>query len=173
MPVDVIAIDQIDKILRLVPAERGFREMLILRQVAIRGSVDISEVTTPAARDQDLFSGLIGVIDEQDIFATLTRNGRAHQTGTTSTKDNCIKLIASIGHGLLPSDSGPRRSNLFRAVIPAIEIPRKGYKGDAKKRRNSDELSVLIDRWSIEILHDNVLKITAIHIYQHIIQSAL
>ena len=90
VPGDAMAVDQVDEILRRVAAQRRHGEMAVGRKVALRHGLEIGEVAAAAARDQDLLSGPVGMIDQQHPAAALPRHRRAHQPGAAGAEDDDI-----------------------------------------------------------------------------------
>jgi hypothetical protein len=52
--------------------------------------MDVGEVAAPSARDQDLLSRAVGMIDQQDRAAALPRYRGAHQAGGACAEDDGV-----------------------------------------------------------------------------------
>jgi hypothetical protein len=75
--------------------------MRVAREEILRGTVDIGEVAAPAARDQDLLSRLVGMVEQQYPAPTRTRRQSAHQASGTGTDNDCVEIrrtASSHGH---------------------------------------------------------------------------
>src|SRR5690606_16332670 len=86
MPGDSMSFDQCEKVVRRKAAERGLREMRIGRNEPVGRGVDVGEVAAPAARDQDLLAGLVGVVEQQHAAPARTRLRSAHQPGRSGAE---------------------------------------------------------------------------------------
>jgi len=90
VPGNAVAFDQREKVRRSVPAERGLREVRILRKVAIRRGVQVGEVAAPAAGNQDLLARPVGMVEQQYTLAALTGRGGAEQPGGSGAEYNSV-----------------------------------------------------------------------------------
>jgi hypothetical protein len=59
-----------------VAAERGLGEMRVLGKKVFRPAPNVGEVAAPAARNEDLLSGPVGVVDQEDARARAARPWR-------------------------------------------------------------------------------------------------
>jgi hypothetical protein len=64
--------------------------MTVLAEIAFSARIDIGEVATPTAGNQNFLAGLIGMINHQHPLATLTRNGGTHEPGPAGPEDDGI-----------------------------------------------------------------------------------
>jgi hypothetical protein len=124
---DAVALHQSDEIMLRVAIERGFVEMRIGRDEAIRRAMQIGEVAASATRDQDFRADFVGVVEQQHLAAALSRGERAHQPrGARADHDHVKGLhVEGFAHAPLASISfcfSVRVSRLIRAsAIRAAE----------------------------------------------------
>jgi len=90
VPGDAIGFDQSEEILRGVAAQRRFGEMRIGGKIPVGRGVEVGEIAPPAARDQDLLSHRIGMIDQQHARTALPGDGGAHQPCRARAEDDRI-----------------------------------------------------------------------------------
>ncbi len=89
---NAMALDQSDKVPLGVAAERRFTEMRISRDEILGAGIHIGEIAAPAARDQDLFARLLGVIQHQHRPTPGRRCCCAMQAGGAGTNHYYIVL---------------------------------------------------------------------------------
>src|SRR6202008_265364 len=94
---DAVAFDEREKVLRAIAAERRFGEMRIGRQEAIGRAVEIGEVAAAAARNQDLLSRTLGMVEQQDAAAALARGQRGHHAGCACAEDYRVETMHVAG----------------------------------------------------------------------------
>ena len=92
VPGDAMAFHQIEEVARGISAERGFREVRVLRQVPIRRGVDIGEIAPPAAGNQDLLARLSGTFQHHHPFAELACAPCGHQARRAAAQNDRIVI---------------------------------------------------------------------------------
>ena len=99
MPRNFIGIDHFDKIIGRVSRQGRFAEVLIVRNEIIGAAVEIGEVAAPAAGNTDFLARFIGVINQQNALAPLTRRSAAHHPRGAGAYYDHIKMH----DGLMPN----------------------------------------------------------------------
>ena len=77
--------------------------MRVVGQETPRIGADIGEIAPPAARDQDLLPGFLGMVDDQHPRTALPRRCRAQQPSPSGSEDDDIEF-----HGRLLGRSAGR-----------------------------------------------------------------
>ena len=90
VPGDAVALDQGEEVGGRVAGERRDGEMGVGGEEAVGGGVEVGEIAAAAARDQDLLSGRVGMVDEQDPAAALAGDGGAHQPRPAGAEDDRV-----------------------------------------------------------------------------------
>jgi len=90
--------------------------------------VQVGEVATTAAADQDLFANFCGALEYEDRASPLSRVNRAHDSGSATADDNDIFSDSRSGHQLVTM----RRSSQSHDEPDEL--------GEAKLDRNSSTL---------------------------------
>jgi len=88
---DFVLLDKADEIRRRVSRQRRLAEVRVGGEEIFRPAVQVREIATPAAGDQDLLANAIGVLKHRDPAATLTGFDGAHQAGCASAKNNYVE----------------------------------------------------------------------------------
>ena len=89
VPCNAMGVDEFDKIPLGIFRQCRFGEMRVGADESISSAMHVGEIATPAAGNADLFTGGLGVIDQQHAPA---RIGRAHHAGSPGAKDHGIIL---------------------------------------------------------------------------------
>ena len=84
---------QSNKILRCVTLERRFAKMRILREIALRPSVQVGEIAAPAAGNANFLGDFGCMIDQPYPAPALAGLDCAHQPGGTGTNNDYIKRM--------------------------------------------------------------------------------
>ena len=95
---DVVFVDQLEEVARGVKRQCGFREVWIIGEKAIRFAVNVGEVATASARDEDLAAGQAAVVEQRDAAAALACDGSAHQACGSSSQNDYVKFSGRIIH---------------------------------------------------------------------------
>src|SRR2546427_534897 len=98
MPLDSVALDKFKKLPRLVKRQSRLREVGILGDEIGRGAVNVREVASSAAGDQDFAARLRVMFQQQHPTAALTCNGSAHQSGGAGAQHNHIEFADFAWH---------------------------------------------------------------------------
>jgi hypothetical protein len=98
VPLDSVAADQFEKVLRLIARQCGFRKMGIFREEVCRRALDVGEVASASAGDEDLAARLRIVLEEQHPATAPAGDRGAHQAGSTGTQHDGIKFAARRRH---------------------------------------------------------------------------
>lgn len=120
-----MALDQIDKMLRRIIAERRSCEMGVCGQIALRrmgaGGVDVGEIAPSAAGNEDFFARLVGMIDHQHMATALPGGCRAHQPGTAGAQYYRVKF--PLHSSALPCHNAPMKRFLPALALFALASP--------------------------------------------------
>jgi hypothetical protein len=90
---DVMLFDQSNEVCGCIPCERRFCEVRICGYEMFRPAIGIGEITSAAARNENLFARTIGMLNHGDAAATLASLHRAHKSSGTGAKNYGIKLV--------------------------------------------------------------------------------
>jgi hypothetical protein len=84
---------QRDKVGRFKPGEGGFREMRVRRVEILRPAMEVCEIATASAGDQDLFARAIGAFKDCDAPAAFACFDRAHQASRPGAQYYRIEFV--------------------------------------------------------------------------------
>ena len=84
---DAVFLDQGEKIVRRETGESGFGEVGIRGKEILRRAMNVGEIASASAGDEDLFPDALGVFKDGDAAATLGGLDRAKEAGRASTED--------------------------------------------------------------------------------------
>jgi hypothetical protein len=119
VPLDSVALDKFEEVLRLIESQSRFGEVRIRGDEVSRSAMNIGEVAAASARDEDLAAGLGIVFEEEDSPVALTGGGGAHETGGASAKDDDVEFTRCGRHCIDCRRAGrmsrPFRTRLFDA----------------------------------------------------------
>ena len=90
---NAMPLDKCDEIAWCVPGERGAGEVRIRREKSIRGAVEVGEIAAASAGDEYLFADLVGMIEDQDAAASLTRRDGGHESRGAGTEDEHVTMF--------------------------------------------------------------------------------
>ena len=79
--------DQGDEVRRRIAGQRRFREVRIRGEEIFRLAMDIGEIASAAAGDEDFLAGAIGVLDHRDAASAFAGLDRAHQPGGAAAEN--------------------------------------------------------------------------------------
>ncbi len=82
---DTVLFNERDEVCGGVASECGLGEVRIFGEKVFRAAVDVSEVAAATAGDEDLFTGLVGVVKEQDGSSALSGGECGHHSGSTGS----------------------------------------------------------------------------------------
>jgi hypothetical protein len=85
--------DQSDEVCGCIPCERRFYEVWICGYEMFRPAIGIGEITSAAARNENLFARTIGMLNHGDAASALASFHRAHKPSGTGAKNYGIKLV--------------------------------------------------------------------------------
>lgn len=88
---DAVLLDERNEIRRRVAGQRGLGEVRIGRNKILRRAVNISEIASAAARDQNLLAQAVGVLEHGCAAAALAGLDGAHQAGSPASENYCVK----------------------------------------------------------------------------------
>jgi hypothetical protein len=111
MPLDSVALDEFKEISWLVPGQRRLRKVRILRDEVRRRAMNIGEVASTAAGDQDLPPRLRIVLQQQNTPVPLPRNSRAHQPRRTRAQHNHVEFASFTRHISIVAESAQQASD--------------------------------------------------------------
>ena len=94
VPLDSVALDEFEEVLWLVEGERGFCEVRVCGDEVFRAAVDIGEVASAAAGDEDFAAGLGIVFEEKDAAIALSSDGGAHEPGGACAEHDDIEFAS-------------------------------------------------------------------------------
>ena len=95
---DPVAADEIDEVGLRVAAQRRRAEVRVAGQEAVGRRGEVGEIAAPAAGDEDLGAGLVGVLEQQDLAAALAGGQRAHQPGGAGAEDDGVERRVGCRH---------------------------------------------------------------------------
>ena len=90
---DAMAFDELEKIPLGVAGQRRLGKVRIATQVGMRTRLQIGEVATTTAADQDLAPRLLGIIQHQHPAPPISGLSRTHQPRRPGPDDDHIPLI--------------------------------------------------------------------------------
>ena len=76
-----------------VASDRGFNEMGIFGEEIVGMSVDVGEIRTATAGDEDLLAGAVGVVEQGDAAAAAAGFDGAHQACCSGAEDEDVDLL--------------------------------------------------------------------------------
>ena len=111
-------LDECDEIRGRISGQRRFAEVRVLRQEVVRSAMQIGEIATPAAGDEDLFADAIGVLQHGGTAATFTGFDGTHQAGGPAAENDYVE-------GLLDQVTSFKfRVSSFKSKVkPGVEKP--------------------------------------------------
>ena len=86
--------NEADEVGLRVAAERRDAEMRIGRKKLRRGRMEIGEIATSAAGDEDFFAGARGAFEDGDAASTLPCFNSAHKASGTSAENYGIIVVS-------------------------------------------------------------------------------
>jgi hypothetical protein len=84
---DVMFFDQSNEVCRRIPCQCRFCEVWICGYEMFRLAIGIGEITSAAARNENLFAGTIGVLNHGDAASPFASLHRAHKSGGPGAKN--------------------------------------------------------------------------------------
>ena len=88
-----MAIDQGDEVFGREAAQRRFGEVRVGGEIPLGRGMKIGEIAPAAARDENFFSRLVGVVNQENLASALTRReGTHHACGAGSEYDGVIAV---------------------------------------------------------------------------------
>ncbi len=118
---DAVLAHQRDEVVLRVAGERRAREVPIGREEAFRHAAEIGEVAAPAAADQDLLAGLVGVIEQQHAPPALARAHGGEQPRRAGAEDDDIEVRHAAAAS--PAMARPTASATRMPSTPAEKMP--------------------------------------------------
>ena len=97
VPRDAMTIDQSDEVRRSVAGQRRLGEVGVGAEVAVGRGVAVGEVAPPPARDQDLLSRRIGMVDQQHPPTAFSGLRRAQESGSAGADDDRVESFGRAG----------------------------------------------------------------------------
>jgi len=85
-----VLLHQSNEVRRSVASKCRLREVRIRRKKIIRIRVNVSEIATSAAGDQNLLADAIGPLEHQHAPSALARFDGAHQAGSARSKNDNV-----------------------------------------------------------------------------------
>ena len=98
VPPDSVALDEFEKVLRLVERERGLREVRVLGKEVLRSAMNVGEVAAASSGDEDLAAGLWIVFEKENSAIALPGDGGAHESGGTCAENDDVEFRNGGGH---------------------------------------------------------------------------
>jgi hypothetical protein len=83
---DAVLLNQRDEVTRRVSGESGAGEVGIRGEEGIGRAVEIREIATTAAGDEDLFADAVCAVENEDTAAVLTGSYGSHEPGRSSAE---------------------------------------------------------------------------------------
>ena len=82
---------------RSIAGKRRLGEMSIGRKKVLRASVQVSEIATAAAGDEDLFADSIRAFEYQDMPAPLSGFNGTHQASSAGSENDDVVFLIHAG----------------------------------------------------------------------------
>ena len=98
VPLDSVALHQFEEVLWLVESECGFGEVWVFGDEVFRSAMDVGEVASASAGDEDFAAGLRIVFKEKHAAIALAGDGGTHQSGGTCAEDDDVVFQLCRGH---------------------------------------------------------------------------
>jgi hypothetical protein len=92
VPGDSVAFDKLQKVSGLIERQRGLGEVGIGRDEVLRRAMDIGEVATASAGDENFSARLRVVFEEKDATVALSGYCGAHETGCACTQHDYVEF---------------------------------------------------------------------------------
>src|SRR5579859_2762171 len=105
VPADVVFFYQLQEVSRGVTRQSRLGKVRVRGKEVFRGGVQIREVATASARDEDLFPDALGMFQHQDTPTATTRMHGAEQTGSAASHDEHVIVVLGC-----PQHSSGKRS---------------------------------------------------------------
>ena len=90
---DAVLFDQRDEVLRGVAGEGGLGEVWVGGEEVFGAGVEVGEVASAAAGDEDLFAGPVGMIEEEGAAAATGGLDGAHKASCSGSEDEDISVL--------------------------------------------------------------------------------
>ena len=90
---DVVRFNESDELFGGVAREGGLGEVRVFGEEVFRAGMEVGEITATSARDEDLFAGAIGVIEQDDASAAAAGLDRAHETCCAGPDDHNLYFL--------------------------------------------------------------------------------
>ncbi len=116
-------LDQCDEVARCVAGERRAGEVWVGGEKPVGCAVEVGEVAAATAGDEDLFADAIGMIENEDAAATLTRSDGGHQTCCSGAEHQDIANLFVRGGG----ERVRGHAGLFLIMQPRYVVRVKRY----------------------------------------------
>ncbi len=84
--------DQRDEIRGRVAGQRGFREVFVRGNEIFRLAMNVGEIATPPAGDEDFLADAIGMLEHGDTPPAFASLDRAEEASGTAAKHQRIKV---------------------------------------------------------------------------------
>ena len=98
MPRNTVLFDKCKKVARRIAGECGFGEVWVFGDEVFRSAMDVGEVASASAGDEDFAAGLRIVFKEKHAAIALAGDGGTHQSGGTCAEDDDVVFQLCRGH---------------------------------------------------------------------------
>lgn len=120
VPRDAVAIDEFEEMAGLVERERGFGEVRVGGEKAVGRAVNVGEVASAAAGDEDFAAGLRVVFEQDGSASALAGDRGTHEAGGTGSQDRDIERARGGAHaGRAPANRSRIRASASSGVATA------------------------------------------------------
>src|SRR6266436_2353905 len=85
--------DQSDEIRGRVPGQRGFGKVRVRGDEVFRLAMEIREIASSAAGNQDFFAGTIGALQNRNVASAFAGLDRAEKSRGARTKNHGVKFV--------------------------------------------------------------------------------
>lgn len=100
---DAMFFDQRDEVRRGIAGERGFCKVFIRANEIFRAAVDVREVATSAAGDENLLADAVGPLKEGDPASAFAGFRRAEESRGAGAENYCVKFVRQWSQTILTS----------------------------------------------------------------------
>ena len=90
VPGDAVFFDEGEEVLRGEAGERGFGKVRVGGEEVFRAGVEVGEVASPAAGDEDFFAGAVGVLEDEGAASAAAGFEAAHETSGSGSEDENV-----------------------------------------------------------------------------------
>src|SRR5437667_3296416 len=113
--------DQRDEIRGRVASQRGFREVFVSGNEILRLAIEIGEITTAAAGDQDLLADAFGMLQHGDTQSAFAGFDRAKQSRGAGAENHSVEFTHQERLSLEPKTGSCRISAAMTSRLNYVQ----------------------------------------------------